>query len=75
MPGADTVARLAMDMSALRGELSSSILTRESSVEMSSLLRFVKAAAEINAGTATVSDFDLDLPTGRVSVLVLFNLS
>jgi len=32
--------------------------------------RFVKAAAEINQGKATASDFDVDLPTGRVTEAV-----
>merc|ERR1712211_61899 len=32
--------------------------------------RFVKAAAEINEGKATAADFDVDLPTGRVTEAV-----
>ena len=32
--------------------------------------RFVRAAREINEGTASAADFDLDLPTGRVTEVV-----
>ena len=33
-------------------------------------VRFVAAAGEINSGRASAGDFDLDLPTGRVTEAV-----
>ena len=68
-PGGATAARPATDTSASRGDQAQD-LYQTNHYKCSNDGRFVRAAREINEGTASAADFDLDLPTGRVTEVV-----